>query len=72
MKLLPLALTCSVFRVFSFALITCCLRYNAIPLYIVLILGSIVLGRVRNPTNDSFVIRGMKSVLTIGKFNDKV
>jgi len=64
-KLFPLALACSVFRVFSFALLTCCLRYYAIPLYILLVLGSVVLGRVRNPTNDSFVIRGMKSVLTI-------
>ena len=71
-KLFPLALACSVFRVFSFALLTCCLRYYAIPLYILLLLGSVVLGRVRNPTNNSFVIRGIKSVLTIGKFNVKI
>ena len=56
------------FRVLSFALITSILRYWAIPLYIVLVLGSISAGVFFNRKDRNFAIRGLKSVLSIGSF----
>ena len=58
------------FRVLSFALITSILRYWAIPLYIVLVLGSISAGVFFNRKDRNFAIRGLKSVLNIGSFPD--
>jgi len=53
------------FRLLAFALVTSCLRYHSVPLYFLLTVGAISLGRRRNPTNHSFVIRGVKSVLSL-------
>merc|ERR1719458_974721 len=66
-KLFPSVLLCCVFRGLSFALIVSMLRYWSIPLYIVLILGSISLGGYFNQDQEdrNFVTRGVKSVLSI-------
>ena len=65
-KLFPPVLLCCIFRGLSFALIVSMLRYWSIPLYIVLILGSISLGGYFNQEDQNFVTRGVKSVLSIG------
>ena len=65
-KLFPPVLLCCIFRGLSFALIVSMLRYWSIPLYIVLILGSISLGGYFNQEDRNFVTRGVKSVLSIG------
>ena len=67
-KLFPPVLLCCIFRGLSFALIVSMLRYWSIPLYIVLILGSISLGGYFNQDQEdrNFVTRGVKSVLSIG------
>ena len=65
-KLFPFVFLCCIFRSLSFALITSMLRYWSIPLYIVLILGSISLGGYKNREDQNFVTRGVKSVLSVG------
>ena len=65
-KLFPYVFLCCVFRGLSFALIVSMLRYWSFLLYLVLILGIISLGHYFNPKDHNFVIRGVKSVLSIG------
>ena len=69
-KLFPFVFLCCVFRGLSFALIVSMLRYWSVLLYIVLILGSISLGGYFNREDQNFVIRGVKSVLSVGNFSD--
>ena len=65
-KLFPSVFLFCVFRGISFALIVSILRYWSVPLYILLILGSISLGCYFNREDHNFVTRGVKSVLSIG------
>ena len=51
----------------TFALTLNCLRFLAIPLYAVLILFAIALGAFWNKDKDTFVIKGFKSMLFMGR-----
>ena len=63
----PLSLVSLVFRVFSLSLIVTLLRYCAIPLYAVIFLLAITLGRFWNKDKRTFVIKGFKSLLFMGR-----
>ena len=56
-----------IFRTLTFSLIIACLRFHAIPLYAILILFAIALGAFWNKDKDTFVIKGFKSVLFMGR-----
>jgi len=66
-KFFPFSLVCLIFRTLTFSLTIACLGYHAIPLYAVLILFAIALGAFWNNDTDTFVIKGFKSVLFMGK-----
>ena len=51
----------------TFTLTISCLRFLAIPLYAVLILFAIALGAFWNKDKDTFVIKGFKSMLFMGR-----
>ena len=63
----PLCLLILVFRVFSFSLIVTFLRYYSIPVYTIIFLLAIFLGRFWNKDNKTFVIKGFKSLLFMGR-----
>ena len=63
----PLSLVSLVFRVFSLSLTVTLLRYCAIPLYAVIFLLAITLGRFWNKDKRTFVIKGFKSLLFMGR-----
>ena len=66
-KIWPSSIVSLVFRVFSFALVVTVMRYWAIPLYAVIFFSAICLGRFWNKDKETFVIKGFKSLLFMGK-----
>ena len=66
-KVWPASIVSLVFRVFSFALVVTVMRYWAILLYAVIFLSAICLGAFWNKDEKTFVIKGFKSLLFMGK-----
>ena len=66
-KMFPFCFVSIIFRLFTFSLTVSLLRYISIPLYFLLILGSIIFYRRMNPNSSSFVMGGTKAIFTMGK-----
>ena len=66
-KVWPSSIVSLVFRVFSFALVVTVMRYWAILLYAVIFSSAICVGALWNKDDKTFVIKGFKSLLFMGK-----
>ena len=66
-KVWPSSIVSLVFRVFSFALVVTVMRYWAILLYAVIFPSAICVGALWNKDDKTFVIKGFKSLLFMGK-----